>query len=101
MLGAYSETWPLNCPKSDKIVRGFADYLAADPAHQGLGDIGMLFLLSTGEDKDLEVVREWARKAEQPVTLRLVPRLRRHPAVRILPAHRRPGGAAEHPEVGR
>ncbi len=63
VLGAYSKTWPLNCPKSDKIVRGVADYLCQPKAQKGLADIGMLFLLSTGEEKDLEVVREWARKA--------------------------------------
>jgi len=63
ILGAYSKTWPLNCPKSDKIVRGVADYLAKPKATKGLGGIGMLFLLSTGEDKDLEIVRDWARKA--------------------------------------
>jgi hypothetical protein len=62
VLGAYSETWPLNCPKSDKIVRGVADYLAKPGATEGLGGIGMLFLLSTGEDKDLQVVRNWALK---------------------------------------
>jgi hypothetical protein len=63
VLGAYSETWPLNCPKSDKIVRGVADYLSKPGATEGLGGIGMLFLLSTGEDKDLDVVRNWARNA--------------------------------------
>lgn len=63
VLGAYSETWPLDCPKSDKIVRQVADYLAKPVSTKGLGDIGMLFLLSTGEAKDLEVVRKWARKA--------------------------------------
>jgi len=26
VLGAYSATWPLNCPKSDKIVRNMADW---------------------------------------------------------------------------
>ena len=61
VLGAYSKTWPLNCPKSDKIVRGFADYLARPGSNPGFSDIGMLFLLSTGEDKDLEVVARWAR----------------------------------------
>jgi hypothetical protein len=63
VLGAYSETWPLDCPKSDKIVRGVADYLSKPGATNGLGGIGMLFLLSTGEDKDLDVVRNWARSA--------------------------------------
>ncbi|MEC9030770.1 MAG: DUF6288 domain-containing protein, partial [Planctomycetota bacterium] len=63
VLGAYSKTWPLDCPKSDRIVRGVADYLSRPESTEGLGGIGMLFLLSTGEDKDLEVVRKWARKA--------------------------------------
>jgi len=61
VLGAYSETWPLNCPKSDKIVRQVADYLSSEKGNKGLANIGMLFLLSTGEEKDLEVVRQWAR----------------------------------------
>ncbi len=61
VLGAYGKTWPLDCPKSDKIVRGFADYLAKPESNKGFGGIGMLFLLSTGEEKDLETVRKWAR----------------------------------------
>ena len=61
VLGAYSKTWPLNCPKSDRIVRGVADYLAQPVATEGLGGIGMLFLLSTGDDRDLPVVQQWAR----------------------------------------
>ena len=61
VLGSYSKTWPLNCPKSDKIVRQVADYLSKPDAQKGLAGIGMLFLLSTGEAKDLEVVRQWAR----------------------------------------
>lgn len=61
VLGAYSKTWPLNCPKSNRIVRQAADYLSSPGATEGLGGIGMLFLLSTGEDKDLKVVRKWAR----------------------------------------
>ena len=63
VLGAYSKTWPLDCPKSDKIVRNFADYLAKPGSNKGFAGIGMLFLLSTGEDQDLEIVRDWARKA--------------------------------------
>lgn len=55
VMGAYSETWPLKCPKSDKIVRTFAEFLAAHPCGWG----SALFLLSTGEEKDLEVVRNW------------------------------------------
>jgi len=63
VLGAYSKTWPLNCPKSDKIVRNMADYLARTGNHAGFGyDLGLLFMLSTGEEKDLEVARGWVRE---------------------------------------
>ena len=58
VMGAYSETWPLNCPKSDKIVRNLADLLAKD-AQPKWGSV--IFLLSTGEDKDLQVVRRWMK----------------------------------------
>jgi hypothetical protein len=61
VMGRYSETWPVNCPKSDKIVRGMADVLAKrDKASMG----GIIFLLSTGEDKDLAVVRRWMKKLD-------------------------------------
>lgn len=59
VLGSYSETWPLNCPKSDKIVRTFADYLSRPDTPKGFADFGMLFLLSTGEERDVEPVRQW------------------------------------------
>ncbi|MFM2171261.1 MAG: hypothetical protein RI957_1490 [Verrucomicrobiota bacterium] len=59
VLGRYSETWPLNCPKSDKIVRNLADLIAK----QGKTEWGsILFLLSTGEEKDLDVVRGWMKE---------------------------------------
>ena len=66
VLGAYSKTWPLNCPKSDKIVRAEADYLAknGNPLGALSHDQGLLFLLSTGEAKDLEVARSWVKQAD-------------------------------------
>ena len=68
-IGAYSETWPLDCPKSDQIVRKFADYLSKPDSPIGFGGIGMLFLLSTGEEKDIQRVRKWARSvANKPQT---------------------------------
>jgi hypothetical protein len=60
VLGTYSKTWPLNCPKSDKIVRGEAEWLARTRAN-GLG-LGLLFLVSTREEKDLEVARSWVKE---------------------------------------
>ncbi len=65
VLGRYAATWPLECPKSDRIVRGFADYLARPDANIGFGGVGMLFLLSTGDDRDLEPVRKWVHGLAQ------------------------------------
>ncbi len=61
VMGAYSKTWPLNCPKSDKIVRQHADLLAKEEK-PGWGSV--IFLLSTGEEKDLEVVKRWMKGIE-------------------------------------
>jgi hypothetical protein len=65
VLGAYSKTWPLNCPKSDIIVRGIADYITANvaPLSALQHDQSLLFLLSTGEEQDLETARQWVAQA--------------------------------------
>jgi len=65
VLGAYSKSWPLNCPKSNKIVRGEAEWLARSGVYAGPGiggGLGLLFMLSTGEEKDLEVARGWVKE---------------------------------------
>jgi len=62
VMGAYSPTWPVDCAKSDKIVRNLADLIAQrDEPTWG----SVLFLLSTGEEKDLNVVRNWMKNIEQ------------------------------------
>jgi hypothetical protein len=61
VMGGYSKTWPLNCSKSDKIVRKLADYLATQEK-PGWGAV--LYMLSTGEEKDLQVVRKWMNGIE-------------------------------------
>ncbi|MBT8036778.1 MAG: PDZ domain-containing protein [Verrucomicrobiae bacterium] len=61
VMGSYSSTWPLNCKKSDKIVRNLADLIAKQSTPKW-GSV--LFLLSTGEDKDLEVVKKWMSNEE-------------------------------------
>ena len=58
VLGAYSKTWPENCPKSDKIVRKLADIIAKEDQPKW-GSV--IFLLSTGEEKDLAVVKRWMK----------------------------------------
>jgi hypothetical protein len=67
VLGAYSATFPLNCKKSDLIVKESADFYASQlsgTAQQPV-EIGELekslvglFLLSTGDDAYLPVVRK-------------------------------------------
>ena len=58
VMGRYSEAWPENCPKSDRIVRELADLHGTfDKPKWG----SILFLLSTGEEKDLEVVKRWVK----------------------------------------
>ncbi len=59
VLGDYSKTWTIKCSKSEKIVRGFADYISKPESHKGFADAGMLFLLSTGDEKDLAPVKAW------------------------------------------
>jgi hypothetical protein len=62
VMGDYSPTWPLMCEKSERIVRNLADRLAVG----GEGKWGsILFLLSTGEDKDLNVVRHWVHDMKE------------------------------------
>lgn len=58
VMGSYSKTWPVNCAKSDKIVRELADFLGKQEKPRW-GSV--LFLLSTGEQKDLEVVKKWMK----------------------------------------
>jgi len=58
VMGAYSKTWPVNCPKSDKIVRDLADLIGKQDAPKW-GSV--LFLLSTGEEKDLTMVKRWMK----------------------------------------
>ncbi|HKK18996.1 MAG TPA: DUF6288 domain-containing protein, partial [Opitutales bacterium] len=62
VMGHYSPTWPVNCAKTDKIVRNLAD-LIAEQEKPSWGSV--LFLLSTGEDKDLEVVRKWMQDIDK------------------------------------
>lgn len=58
VLGAYSPTWPLNCPKSDAIIRRLADYYAKNIQDKHIeGALACLFLLSTGDDQYLPVVK--------------------------------------------
>lgn len=61
VMGAYSETWPLDCAKSDNIVKKMAALLRKQEKPKW-GSV--LFLLSTGEEEDLNVVRKWMKGIE-------------------------------------
>ncbi|MCX6872564.1 MAG: DUF6288 domain-containing protein [Verrucomicrobia bacterium] len=56
VLGAYSKTWPLDCPKSKRIIEEAAAFYS-DPKKFNEGGIPgalvCLFLLSTGDDQYL------------------------------------------------
>jgi len=63
VYGEYSKTWPLDCKKSNQLVRNFADHLAENVDSVGISTNGaMLFMLSTGDKKDLEIVKKWVQK---------------------------------------
>lgn len=61
VMGSYSKTWPENCAKSDKVVRKLAAVLAKEEK-PSWGSV--IFMLSTGEEKDLEVVKRWMKGIE-------------------------------------
>ena len=64
VMGTYSENGPLSCDKSKKIVRRFADFLAtAKPGYRSA-----LFMLSTGEEKDLAVEPSTYSKSKERET---------------------------------
>ncbi|MFU8781251.1 MAG: DUF6288 domain-containing protein, partial [Kiritimatiellia bacterium] len=64
VMGSFSETWPLDCEKSERIVRGLASWMKRQGWNGGISLDGprMLFLLSTGDEGDLDVVRDWVAK---------------------------------------
>lgn len=64
VLGAFSDTWPVNCPKTGKIIaanaawlRGLAQSGKGLTGHSMTDALAILSLLSTGEEQDLEMVR--------------------------------------------
>ncbi len=64
VMGNFSETWPLDCEKSENIVRGLASWMQERGWSGGINLDGprMLFLLSTGDENDLDIVRDWVAK---------------------------------------
>ena len=64
VLGAYSETWPLDCQKSRTIVRQTADYIVKSNMLERPGlcqYLAALFLLSTGDDQYLPAVKTFVQ----------------------------------------
>jgi hypothetical protein len=59
-LGAYGEDWPLDCKKSDRIIRDMAEFIKKSGSN-GMG-LGHLFLLSTGDEGDLAYVADAMQK---------------------------------------
>jgi hypothetical protein len=62
VLGAYSKTWPLNCPKSKRIIEEAAAFYSNPEKfnQDGIpGALVCLFLLSTGDDQYLPRVKAY------------------------------------------
>ena len=69
VLGSYSATWPLSCPKSDAIVQQAADYYADEGIHGPRtvdAAFQALFLLSTGNDDYLDEVADYVGGKSPP-----------------------------------
>ena len=62
VLGAYSPTWPLNCKKSQTIIKNAAAYYAQMKSDGVEGALACLFLLSTGDDQYLPKVKTYFDK---------------------------------------
>ena len=81
--GSFSPTWPLNCKKSDYIIRETAEFLAKSQTKSGAymiegqkihkdlsGCLAGLFLLSTGEAKYLTNVKRQIKEVADEALMR-------------------------------
>ena len=75
VLGTYAKNWPVDCPKSAKIIGNAAEFYHRH-LKEGKADLGIpgalpcLFLLSTGDDRHLPVIKEHYRKfIENPASI--------------------------------
>jgi len=62
VMGAYSKTLPLNCEKSKKVIQQAAQFYSAKERFHGHTmhtALACLFLLSTGDDQYLPLVKEY------------------------------------------
>ncbi len=66
VLGSYGPNWPVDCPKSEKIVKQAAIFYnkhVSESKDMGIPTaLPCLFLLSTGDDSHLPVVKKHIRK---------------------------------------
>ena len=63
MLGSYSPTAPINCPKTDAIITQTADHLVKN-GNVGILKSGLLGLLATGEKKYIDHVGKVLRASK-------------------------------------
>lgn len=69
VLGAYSQTFPLNCAKSKAIVSRAAQFYSGKDRLKGhgfLNGLACLFLLSTGDDRYVPRVKEYFSQFLKP-----------------------------------
>ena len=60
-IGSYSKTWPLDCKKSQTIIKDTAEFILKGGPSAGInGSLDGLFLLSTGIPKYTRGAKKWA-----------------------------------------
>ncbi len=65
VLGNYSRTAPYNCKKTDALITRTSDYIVKHRKYgRGGMQIGLLGLLATGEEKYINVVRDFLHNAK-------------------------------------
>ncbi|NQU23761.1 MAG: HEAT repeat domain-containing protein [Candidatus Nealsonbacteria bacterium] len=66
VLGPYSDTWPYDCRKSEKILESGCEWIASTELKGIPGDVNALALLASGEEKYLAKIKEYARSVASP-----------------------------------
>ncbi len=69
VLPEYSATWPYNCPRTEQLASALTDFAVENEPgrlfslHGGGGYWGPLFMMSTGDDRALEITRRHLDRA--------------------------------------
>jgi hypothetical protein len=66
ILGAYSQTWPYGCEKSEKILQQGCEWIASTELKGVSGDVNALALLASGDEQYLPLIQEYVHSIGPP-----------------------------------